>query len=158
MRAVNSQIRYDRSPKLSVVSTCYRAEPAPEQAMVHDQQVNVLSNRKLDRRFTRIHRGPDLRHPPVVFQLQAIECIRVILDFLDLQEMVEKIANRIEHRWKNTDCSSASGFFSGVIRIAVSDPPSDQGARYFFIGVQYRNLFYAFDPSCNSAQLRKDPR
>src|SRR5215831_9190721 len=102
MCAVDCQIGADRSTELSVAGSCYRAEPAPEQTVMHEQQINILSYRKFDRRFTRVHRGAYLCHSTIVSQLQTINRIRVIFDFPDPQKIIEKVTNGAEHGRKQT--------------------------------------------------------
>src|SRR6266478_167607 len=97
MRAVNGEIRGHRSSKLPVVCASYPAEAAPEQPVMHQQQINVLFNRKLDCRLTCVYGSANLCYPPVILQLQSIERIWVVFNFIYLQKPVEKVANPIEH-------------------------------------------------------------
>src|SRR6516164_8443186 len=116
MRAVDSQIGADGSSELSIARSCYRVESAPEQTVMHEQQINILSYCKLDRHFTRVHSGADFCHATVVFQLQTIDRIRVIFDFPDLQKIVEKVTNGAEHRQRKPYRCAAT-----LLRLSAGD-------------------------------------
>ena len=55
---------------------------------MHDEEIRSGGDRHLKNGLARIHRHGNLRNNPGVLQLQAIECIRVVVEFRDAQQII----------------------------------------------------------------------
>ena len=90
MRAVDRQSRRHRPLQLPVKRTVDPLRAAPQETVMHDQQIRARVRRRVDHRLAGIHRAGDVRDLARVRELQAVVRVRVILDLRRPQFAIEK--------------------------------------------------------------------
>jgi len=90
MRAVDRQARRHRPLQLAIERAVDPLRAAPEESVMHDQQIRARVRRRVDHRLAGIHRAGDMRDPVRIRELQAVVRVRIILDLRRPQFAVEK--------------------------------------------------------------------
>ena len=78
----------------SIMRTGERPQPAPEQTVMHEQQVRFLLRGEAHRRLVQIHRGSHSGHRPGVGDLQTVES-HVEVPHVPHPQVVVQVANEI---------------------------------------------------------------
>src|SRR2546425_950313 len=81
--------RSDQPRDAQVVGTHERPESAPEQPVVHEQQVRALRRRQPDGRVTQVHGGGEVSHRARIPDLETVEGMRRVWDRPDVQVAVQ---------------------------------------------------------------------
>ena len=78
---VDGDVVRDRQLQLAIERPSKALQASPKQPVMHDEEIRTGGRRHLQYRLASIHRHGNLRDRSGVLQLQAIERIRVVVEF-----------------------------------------------------------------------------
>src|SRR6266571_3585671 len=88
VRTIDREVVVQQTAEQLVVRPRPGMRPAPEQAVMDDQEVGARVDGEADRRQTRVHRGGDPRDRAPVLDLQSVDGALVIVELARAQEAV----------------------------------------------------------------------
>jgi hypothetical protein len=96
VRPVERHVVREQSGNAPVVRPDQGTRPAPEQPVVHQEEIDPLLGGQTDRGFTRIDGGAQAVDPSIVGDLQTIQCFGVVAHTADVEVGVE-IVDELRH-------------------------------------------------------------
>ena len=87
MRAVESQVVLESALQETPAAAGERLQSRPEQAVMDNEKIDPLLDRRINRPGRGIDRGPNFRHVARVPDLETIQRIRPVLDLIHPEEI-----------------------------------------------------------------------
>ena len=105
MRAVQRNVVADQIGHSGVRGARERPQPAPEQPMVHEQEVRALGRGESYRRSAQVDRGGDARHLPRILDLKAVQGVGRVRHLTD-EEVTVEVAGELFELHKDVSAGS----------------------------------------------------
>jgi hypothetical protein len=85
---VDCEVVRDRQLQLAIERPSKTLQASPKEPVMHDEEIRPAGDSHLEDGLACIHRHGNLRDSSGVLQLQAVERIRVVVKFRDVQQIV----------------------------------------------------------------------